>query len=77
MSMSNDIDQSTVLQALGWEPLNIMRRKAKAKLMYKILNKVAPKPLPKLFTYKNEITNFETFPPAFVYHAQPRTNNMT
>ena len=43
MSMSNDTDQSTALQALGWEPLNIMRRKAK--LMYKVLNKMAPQPL--------------------------------
>ena len=57
MSMSNNIDQSTALQALGWELLNIMRRKAKTKLIYKVLNKMAPEPLTKLFTYKNEITN--------------------
>ena len=47
MSMSNDTDQSTALQALGWEPLNTMRRKAKAKLMYKVLNKMALEPLTK------------------------------
>ena len=48
MSMSNDIDHSTALQALAWDSLNIIR-KAKAKLMYKVLNKMAPEPLTKLF----------------------------
>ena len=77
MSMSNDTDQSTVLQALGWEPLNIMRRKAKAKLMYKVLNKMAPEPLTKLFKYKNEITNHKLRNISTSLSVpQPRTNNM-
>ena len=29
--MSNDIDQSTALEALGFEPLNITRKKCKSK----------------------------------------------
>jgi hypothetical protein len=37
MSMSNDIDHTIAVQALGWEPLKSIREKAKAKLMYKIL----------------------------------------
>ena len=77
MSMSNDTDQSTALQALGWEHLNIMRRKAKAKLMYKVLNKMAPEPLTKLFKYKNEITNHKLRNiSSSLCVPQPRTNNM-
>ena len=34
-----------------------MRKKAKAKIMYKVLNKMASESLTQLFTYKNEITN--------------------
>ena len=77
MSMSNDIDQSTALQTLGWEPLYIMRRKTKAKLMYKVLNKMAPEPLTKLFTYKNEITNHKLRNiSTSLCVPQPRTNSM-
>ena len=77
MSMSNDIDQSTALQALGWEPLYIMRRKTKAKLMYKVLNKMAPEPLTKLVTYKNEITNHKLRNiSTSLCVPQPRTNSM-
>ena len=77
--MSNDTDLSTALQALGWEPLNIMRRKAKAKLMYKVLNKMAPEPLTKLFKYKNEITNhhLRNYISTSFCAPQPRTNNTT
>ena len=35
--MSNDVDHSIALCALGWKPLNIMRKKAKAIMMYKTL----------------------------------------
>ena len=74
--MNNDIDQSTALQALGWEPL-ITRRKAKAKLMYKVLNKMASEPVTKLFTYKNEITNHKLRSISTrLCVPQPRKNNM-
>ena len=54
-----------------------MRRKAKAKLMYKVLNKMAPEPLTKLFTYKNEITNHKLRNiSTSLCVPQPRTNNM-
>ncbi len=45
MNMSNDIDYSSALHALSWEPLKLMRKKAKAKLMYKTLNKMGPESL--------------------------------
>ena len=45
--------------------------------MYKVLNKMAPEPLTKLFKYKNEITNHKLrniF--TSLCAPQPRTNNM-
>lgn len=39
-------------------PLKAQREKAKAKLMFKVLNKMRPKSLTNLFTYKNEILNY-------------------
>ena len=45
--MSNEVDQSIALRTLGWESLKIERTKAKAKVMYKILNEVSPKSLTK------------------------------
>jgi hypothetical protein len=56
------------LQALGWKPLKTERKKSKAKIMYKLLNKMGPKSLSNLFTYKGEVTNFGTFQVVFVYH---------
>jgi hypothetical protein len=50
MSMSNDTDYCIDLHALGWKPLKLMRKKAKAKLMYKTLNKMGPESLANLFT---------------------------
>ena len=41
-NMSNNEDYSITLRALGWEPLHIMRKKAKARMMYKTLNKLGP-----------------------------------
>ena len=38
LKMSNDADQSVVLQAMGWETLKVERKKANAKMMYKLLN---------------------------------------
>jgi hypothetical protein len=66
--MSNDIDHTIALQALGWEPLKSMREKAKAKLMYKFFNKMGPQSLTNFFTYKGGMTNYGTFPVVFVYH---------
>ena len=43
--MSNDTHHSIALRTLGFEPLDIMRKKAKARIMYKTLNKIAPKSL--------------------------------
>ena len=58
-NMSNNVDHSIALRALGWEPLHIIRKKAKARMMYKPLNKLGPESLSSLFTYKNEITNYK------------------
>ena len=58
-NMSNNEDHSFALRALGWEPLHIIRKKAKARMMYKTLNKLGPESLSSLFTYKNEITHYK------------------
>ena len=77
MSMSNNIDHTIALQALGWEPLQSIREKAKAKLMYKILNKMGPESLTNLFTYKSGMTNYKLRDiSSGLYLPQPRTNNM-
>ena len=76
-NMSNDEDHSIALRALGWEPLDIMRKKAKAKMMYKTLNKLGPESLSNLFTYKNEITNYKLRNVSSgLCLPQPRTNSM-
>jgi hypothetical protein len=51
---NNDVNHSIALRALGWEPLKTERKKAKAKMMYKVLNKMGPKSLTNLFSYKSE-----------------------
>ena len=56
--MSNNEDHSKALRTLGWEPLHIIRKKAKARMVYKTLNKLGPESFSNLFTYKNEITNY-------------------
>ena len=77
MSMSNDTDYSIALHALDWEPLKLMRKKAKAKLMYKILNKMGPESLANLFTYKSEVTSHKLRGiSSGLCLPQPRTNNM-
>ena len=55
-SMSSDVDHSVALHVLGWEPLDITRKKAKARMMYKTLNSIGPESLTKLFHCKNETT---------------------
>jgi hypothetical protein len=48
------------LHALGWEPpLQTERNKAKAKMMYKLLNKIGPKSLTNLSSYNCEKTNYQ------------------
>jgi hypothetical protein len=48
--MSNDVDHSIALCALGWKPLDIMRKKAKARMMYKTPIGIGPESLSNLFT---------------------------
>ena len=50
MNMSNDTDDSVALKALGWKTLKVERKKAKAKMMYKLLNNMGPQSLTNLFT---------------------------
>ena len=59
MYVSNDVESTVALNALGWEPLEAERKKAKAKLMFKLLNEMGPKSLFNLFNYKNELTDYE------------------
>ena len=77
MNMSNDVAHTVALQALGWGPLKLMIKKAKAKLMYKTLNKMGPESLTNLFTYKSEVTNHRLRGiSSGLCLPQPRTNNM-
>ena len=65
------------LHALGWEPLETERKKAKAKMMYKVLNKTGPKSLTNLFSYKSEKTNYHLRDISSCFCLpKPRTNNM-
>ena len=57
-NMTNDVDHSLALQALGWETLEVERKKAKAKMIYKLLNNMGPQSLTNLFTYKGDMTNY-------------------
>jgi hypothetical protein len=45
LNISNEVDHLIALNALGWEPFKTEKKKAKVKLMYKLLNKMGPKPL--------------------------------
>ena len=58
MNSSNDIPGPEALNALGWENLVTRRAKTKAKTMYKVLNKLSPSPLEKLFEHKRNITQY-------------------
>ena len=46
--MSNDVDHSVALNVSGWEPLDITRKKAKARMMHKSLNNIGPESLTNL-----------------------------
>ena len=58
LNVSHDIEHTIALRALGREPLQMERKKAKAKIMYKLWNKMSPKSLTNLFSYKSEKTNY-------------------
>ena len=77
MNMSNDTDHSVALKTLGWKTLKVERKKAKAKMMYKLLNNMGPHTLTNLFTYKGETTsyNLRTISGTLCL-PQPRTNNV-
>ena len=77
LNMSNEVDHSTALHALGWESLKTERKKAKAKIMYKILNKMGPKSLANLFSRKSEKTDYNLRGiSSNLCLPKPRTNNM-
>ena len=76
-AMSNDVHHPIALRALGLEPLDIMRKKAKARMMYKTLNKIGPKSLINLFTFKDVIKNYSLRNiSSGLCLPQPRTNSM-
>ena len=58
LDMTNDVNHTIALRALGWEPLKIERKKAKGKMMYKILNNLGPQSLTKLFSNKSDKTEY-------------------
>ena len=77
LNLSNDVHHTIALHALGWEPLQTERKKAKAKVMYKVLNKTGPKSLTNLFSYKGEKTNYHLRDISrSLCLPKPRTNNM-
>ena len=54
LNMSNNVNHSISLFDLGWEPLITERKKTKAKMMYKVLNKMGPKSLKNISSYQYE-----------------------
>ena len=77
LNVSNDVEHNIALHALGWEPLQMERKKDKAKIMYKLLNKMGPKSLTNLFSYKSEKTNYHLRDiSSGLCLPKPRTNNM-
>ena len=77
MNMSNDTDHSVALKALGWKTLKVERKKAKTKMMYKLLNNMGPQSLTNLFTYKGETTSYNLRNiSGTLCLPQPRTNNL-
>lgn len=75
--MPNETDQQTALNALEWEPLQTQRLKAKAKMMFKVLNNMGPNSLHELFTYKDELFHYNLREShSSVCLPKPRTNCM-
>ena len=58
LDVSNDVNDTIALHTLHWEPLSAERKKAKAKMMFKIVNKMGPKSLTDLFSNKSEETEY-------------------
>jgi hypothetical protein len=77
MDLNNDINHSIGLRALGWEPLKTKRKKqARARMMYKVLNKIGPKSLANHSSYKSEKTNCNLREISSALSSpNPRTNN--
>ena len=76
-NLGNNVDHTFALHELGWGPLKDDRRKIKAKMMYKVLNKMGPTSLGNLFTYKDEVTCYNLRDvSSSLYLPKPRTNNM-
>ena len=77
LNISNDVDYTIALRTLGWEPLQTERKKTKARMMYKLLNKMGPKSLTNLFSFKSEKTNYHLRDVSSgLYLPKPRTNSM-
>ena len=76
-NMPNEVHQDTVLNELNWEPLKLQRIKAKAKIMYKVLNNMGPECLQNQFTFREEVLNHNLRNSDLnVCLPKPRTNNM-
>ena len=58
LDASNDVNHTIALRTFGWEPLSMERKKAKAKMMFKISNNMGPRSLTDLFLYKSEKTEY-------------------
>ena len=77
LGMNNDVNHTMDLHALGLEPLKIERKKAKGKMMYKILNKMGPQSLIHLFSYKSDKTEYHLRDvSSCLCLPKPRTDNM-
>ena len=62
---------------LGWEPLKIERKKARGKMMYKILNNMGLQSLTKLFSNRSEKTEYDLRNiSSSLCLPKPRTDNM-
>ena len=77
LNVNDDVEPTIALRALGWEPLQMERKKAKAKIMYKLSNQMGPKSLTNLFSYKSKKTNYHLRDiSSGLCLPKPRTNNM-
>ena len=80
MNVSNDADHTIALSSVGRETLEVYwkkkGKKAKAKLMFKVLGKLGPESQYR-FTKKCEMTNYNLQDSDTSLHfPQPRTNKM-
>ena len=78
LNISNDVDYTIALRIL-WAGSHSKQKgiKAKARMMYKLLNKIGPKSLTNLFSYKSEKTNYHLRDiSSGLYLPKPRTNSM-